>query len=52
MTIPDSPINTPVASLGVEHRNPSDWMHPLSDTEKAELDSAIRGSGSSPAKSY
>ncbi len=42
INIPDSPIDSPAAWLGVEQAKRSDWIYKLSDTEKAELDAAIR----------
>ncbi len=40
--LPESPIKSPAAWLGVEQRERSDWIYVLSDAEKAELDTAIR----------
>jgi hypothetical protein len=40
--IPDSPISSPAAWLGVEQSKRNDWIYRLSDAEKAELDAAIR----------
>jgi hypothetical protein len=40
--IPNSVISSCAAWLGVEQTTRSDWIHVLSEPEKAELDSAIR----------
>jgi hypothetical protein len=40
--IPDSPISSPAAWLGVEQAKRTDWIYILSDAEKVELDNAIR----------
>ena len=42
MSIPQSPIISPAAWLGSEQTNRTDWIHRLSELEKAELDAAIR----------
>src|SRR5713101_5014934 len=39
--IPDAPISSRAAWLGVEQAPRSDWIHVLSGAEKTELDSAI-----------
>jgi len=39
--IPDSPIRSRAAWLGIEQSKRNDWIHVLSDAEKAELEGAI-----------
>ena len=48
MTIPDSPINTAAAWLGVEQSNRGDWINHLSKAEKAGLGCAIRSYRATP----
>src|ERR1019366_9855133 len=40
--IPDSPISSPAAWLGVEQAKQTDWIYVRFDAEKVELDTAIR----------
>jgi hypothetical protein len=46
--IPDSPVPSPAAWLGLEQRDQSDWIYMLSPDEKADLDSAIRAYRAAP----
>jgi hypothetical protein len=48
MNLPDSPIESPAAWLGIEQRNLSDWIYLLSDAEKTDLDCAIRAYRATP----
>jgi hypothetical protein len=34
MGIPDAPVSSPAAGLGIEQRNRGDWNFHLSDVEK------------------
>jgi hypothetical protein len=42
MNIPESPIESPAAWLGVQQQSRSDWIYVLSEAEKTELDLAIQ----------
>lgn len=42
INIPDSPIDSRAAWLGLEQSKRDEWIYVLSDAEKAKLDDAIR----------